>query len=184
VAERRIKCVGESEPSDVPWSQGLHGTSIHSAKFTHQSRDRQTVKQRHTLLTISTLSLTVTAFSDQQSTGLASYDTPTIRCWSECVEQSSICTYDETLATDYLSEKWKQFCPGVNWPWRIVTVACFVCTLEISLLTYRQWDMPHFVKINRMHSVDPRQYYSGSLSSMKHTWDKVTHADRTSHEPM
>jgi len=40
-------------------------------------------------------------------------------------------TYDETLATDYLSEHWKHFCSGVNWPRRIVAVSCFVCALEI-----------------------------------------------------
>jgi len=67
------------------------------------------IKRRHTELTISTLSLTVTvAFSDQQSTGLALYHAPQyvwgqeFHCrWSACVEQSDIV---ETLAMDYLSK--------------------------------------------------------------------------------
>jgi len=43
-------------------------------------------------------------------------------------------TYDETLATDYLSEKWKHFCSGVNLLRPTVPVSCFVRFRNI--LTY------------------------------------------------
>jgi len=54
-------------------------------------------------------------------------------CWSACVGHR---TYDKTLTTDYVSENWKHLCSGVNWPRHILTVSCFVCALEILLLTY------------------------------------------------
>jgi len=100
--------------------------------------------ESHASCTISTLSLTTAVtFSDQQSTGPASYHAATIWivtrvslplirvCGTVCHR-----TYDETLATDDLSKNWKHFYSAINWPRHIVTVSYYVCTLEIFFLTY------------------------------------------------
>jgi len=83
------------------------------------------------------------SFPDQQLTALASYQAPTIRTATRVsLLLVRVCrtvrhrTYDETLAAVDLSENWKPFCSGVNWPRRTATVSCFVWALEISLLTY------------------------------------------------
>jgi len=44
-------------------------------------------------------------------------------------------TYDETLATDDLSENWKHFCSDINWPPSIVTCLLF-CMHFSQILSY------------------------------------------------
>jgi len=93
----------------------LHGADKLSVLEVWECLDSRQCAQRpsqtantHTQLMISTLLLTVAvAFSDQQSTGLVSYHTPTI-CTATRVSLLLVrecgtvchCTYDETLATD------------------------------------------------------------------------------------
>jgi len=55
-------------------------------------------------------------------------------------------TYGETLAMDYLSENWKYFCSDVNWPQHIVTVSCFVCSLDMCLLVLKEVSVEVTVK--------------------------------------
>jgi len=92
---------------------------------------------------VSTWPKQATAFSDQQSTGLASFRVHTTHMATTVSKllvrgyrTTCRCIYDEILAMDNSSSNWKNFCLCANWQQCIVSDCffLFLCPFEIFLL--------------------------------------------------